>query len=325
MKGICRKCNQEFERKKYFQTICKKCRGREPVLFKINCFNCGKVIETTKTTRKFCSFSCSSIYNKHGGDLTSLKSFTATYGKEIGAQKFNLCSIKRSNAQKGKDHSLYKKTYITPEYRIKLSNSIKNSEYNKNRKGKALSIAEKQRISNKMKGWVNTLKWFINKFGEELGKQKYLERSKLISEKSHFRIYNKTNKQQISKISQRLFWQIYNTMSVLKSETVYFGELNNEYSCELTHCCFDFVAKDRKKVIEFNGDKFHGNPKFYKPDDSPNPFLKSLLAKEIWSMDEKKNNLARSKGYQVLVVWENDFKENEKNVIKNCIVFLENK
>jgi hypothetical protein len=324
----CKYCKQDFV-KKYTNLYCsKECYEKyhleHQILFKHICKNCNKEFESKFKTHKFCSNSCSSKFNHNGGDRVSLKSFIKVYGEEQGAYKYKCFVDNLSNSLKGRE-SWCKGKHLSVRHKDNISKGVKQNEWHKNRKGKSLPISEKQRISKKMKGWTYTLKWFIDKFGEIIGPQKYQKRANIISEKSHFRIYNKTNKKNFSNLSQKLFWQIYNNLLILKNEKVYFAELNNEYSCELSHCCFDFVDKDRKKVIEFNGDKFHANPKFYKFNDTPNPYLKTMLAKEIWEMDEKKNNLARRKGYQVFIVWENDFKENEENVIKKCIEFLENK
>ena len=176
---------------------------------------------------------------------------------------------------------------------------------------------EKWRTSMKK---VFTLEWFIDKYGEEVGRKLYLDRSKKISKKSYFREYNKKNIKNYSKISQELFWNIYKNTSFKK---VYFGELNHEYGCE-TNQNFDFVVLDVKKIIEFNGDKWHANPLLYEENDIPIPFIKKT-AKTIWAEDVIKNNKAVKKGYKILTVWENEYLKNKEDVIKKCLNFLEGK
>ena len=79
-----------------------------------------------------------------------------------------------------------------------------------------------------------------------------------------------------SKISQNLFWQVYSKIEG-KYEKVYFGELNHEYACE-TNRNFDFVIKDIKKVIEFNGEQFHVNPNL--TEEEKNVGNKSIQIKQ---------------------------------------------
>ena len=84
-------------------------------------------------------------------------------------------------------------------------------------------------------------------------------------------------------------------------------DLNHEYGCE-TNQNFDFVVLDIKKIIEFNGDKWHANPKYYKYNDIPMNGFINKTAKEIWINDLLKNNKAINNGYEILTIWENEWK-----------------
>lgn len=74
------------------------------------------------------------------------------------------------------------------------------------------------------------------------------------------------------------------------------------------------------KIIEFNGDYWHANPKIYKKDYI-NKTL-NLTAYEIWKKDEKRKKYIQKQGYQLYVVWESDYKNDPENTIKKCIEFL---
>ena len=52
--------------------------------------------------------------------------------------------------------------------------------------------------------------------------------------------------------------------------------------------------------------------------------VRNLTAGEIWDIFEKKIDIARKNGFQVCVVWENDWKNNKEQVIDYCIKFLIN-
>jgi hypothetical protein len=182
-------------------------------------------------------------------------------------------------------------------------------------------MTEEEYISfrKSMKG-VFSKEWYIKKYGELEGNKKYNERSKHLSEKTFWRTYNKYNKENWSKISQELFWEIYKRISNIY-KNIYFGELNHEYSCGIQNCNFDFVVKDIKKVIEFNGDKFHANPAIYKSDDIPLKFL-NLTSYQIWENDKNKISKLMNKNYDIKIIWESDYIKNKEKIILECLDFL---
>lgn len=84
------------------------------------------------------------------------------------------------------------------------------------------------------------------------------------------------------------------------------------------NCSYDFTFN--KKIIEFNGDFWHANPKIY-DKDFVIPVC-NIKASDKWDIDKEKIKLAESHGYEVLVVWESDFIENQELIINKCIKFL---
>lgn len=166
---------------------------------------------------------------------------------------------------------------------------------------------------------VFTKEWFIKKYGDKVGLEKYKERSEQVSKISFFRKYNLTNKENFSKVSQELFWEIHKRISQ-QYKKIYFGELNHEYGCE-TNTNFDFVVIDNKKIIEFNGDKFHANPNLFSENEIPLQFL-NKTAKEIWKEDNDKHEKAIIKGYTIKTIWETEYYKNKEKIILECIDFI---
>lgn len=187
-------------------------------------------------------------------------------------------------------------------------------------RAKPLSEERKEHLRNKLKG-VFSLNWFIQNYGETIGTKKYndrienLKKVSFLSSKNSVRVCTK----RYSKMSQTLFWAI--TEKLIDKDNIYFGELNHEFSCGLSHIQFDFVDLKNKKVIEFNGDSWHGNPDIYKESSIPISFI-NKTAKQLWKEDFQKLEKAKSQGYSVLVVWEKDYKENPNKVIEKCLKFL---
>lgn len=186
---------------------------------------------------------------------------------------------------------------------------------------KRLSKKQYEIFRNNMKGMFS-LPWHIKKYGEIDGNIKYNERCKKISESTYLKKYNSFNKMNWSAISQKLFWEIYN---IIKNDynKIYFGELNHEFSCGVAQHNFDFVIRDIKKVIEFNGDKFHANPSKYQPFDIPIKFI-NKKAKDIWEEDKIKLQKVINNGYELKIVWENDYKKNKKRILSECLNFIKN-
>jgi hypothetical protein len=201
---------------------------------------------------------------------------------------------------------------------IRLSNAQSNLIGTKKER---LSTEQYENFRKSMIG-VFSLPWFIKKYGDVEGNIKYCERSENTSKKSYFRKYNLSNKNNWSPISQELFWKICEKLTV-KYNKIYFGEFNHEFSCGIHACNFDFVVEDVKKIIEFNGDKFHANPQKYKSSDIPLKFI-NRKAEDIWKEDEIKIQKAKDGGYDIKIVWESEYIENKENVILKCVNFIEN-
>lgn len=163
---------------------------------------------------------------------------------------------------------------------------------------------------------VFTITWFKDKYGEEMGEVKYKERALKVGKNSHFKKYNRTNSNNWSKISQELFWEVH---KIINNSTTYFAELNHEFGCE-TDTNFDFVVRESKKVIEFNGDIWHANPQTIK-SNYRQPYS-GLTAQEVYRKDERKLDKAKKKGYIIFIVWESEYRKDKCKVLQDCINFL---
>ena len=89
---------------------------------------------------------------------------------------------------------------------------------------------------------------------------------------------------------------------------------------------YDFVDIDNKKIIEYQGDFYHGNPSKFEANDTPHPFRKNIKASDMWLSDKKKKDIAIQNGYDVLYVWDSEFsrvgEENKNKIIDKCVEFL---
>jgi very-short-patch-repair endonuclease len=47
-----------------------------------------------------------------------------------------------------------------------------------------------------------------------------------------------------------------------------------------------------------------------------------ITASQIWDADNARIKALEGQGYEVLIIWEHDFKENKDREIQKCISFL---
>lgn len=81
---------------------------------------------------------------------------------------------------------------------------------------------------------------------------------------------------------------------------------------------YDIHIKDTNKLIEVHGDYWHCNPKFYSKNDVFHFPKYKITAEGQWEKDNFKNERARELGYELLVVWEDEIK-NEWPIVKRKI------
>ena len=87
---------------------------------------------------------------------------------------------------------------------------------------------------------------------------------------------------------------------------------------------YDFTDIKKKKIIEYNGDQYHANPSIYDKDDLPHPYHKEkgYTSKDIWERDKIKIDLARKNGFNVLVIWDSEYRKNPQQTLQKCIEFI---
>ena len=161
----------------------------------------------------------------------------------------------------------------------------------------------------------------LEKYGEEKGIETFNKRQ----EKWLSSLYkNGKLNNGYSAISQELFYKICKRGYNDNLDELMFGENGGEKVLiyEGKYYRYDFLDIGRKKIIEFQGDIYHGNPRFFNDDDICNPFKKHLTVSDIREIDNYKKLVANNLGYEVLCIWEYDYRENKNEVIDKCIRWL---
>jgi hypothetical protein len=171
-----------------------------------------------------------------------------------------------------------------------------------------------------------SLQGCIEKWGEELGREMWKKRQdkwmKSLTENGNL-------KGGYSKISQDLFNKIIDIYNKKDLEEVYFWQKNKEFyiKSDKKIYLYDFTDLKNKKIIEYNGDQYHANPLIYSPTSMPHPYHKSnnFTSEKIWENDKIKIETAKKEGFDVLIVWDSEYKKNPKQIIDKCIEFLNGK
>lgn len=165
----------------------------------------------------------------------------------------------------------------------------------------------------------------IEKYGEEEGKKIFTERQNKWQESL---TKNGNMKKGYSKISQELFYRILETYNIDYRDKIKFATHNGEFKLNNPKggvYIYDFIDITTKKIIEYNGDMYHANPKKFKKSDTPHPYRKNKTSLEIWESDKNKIEVSKNNGYDVLVIWDSEYRwGNKEKVIKKCLKFLKN-
>jgi hypothetical protein len=189
---------------------------------------------------------------------------------------------------------------------------------------KGFSIDESKNKVSEVQNKFSLLKC-IEKYGEVEGKKIFTERQNKWQESL---TKNGNMKMGYSKISQELFYNILETYDIGYKDKIKFATHNGEFKLDNPSggvYIYDFIDVINKKIIEYNGDMYHANPKKYKKTDTPHPYRKNKTSSEIWESDKNKLITAKNNGYEVLVIWDSEYRwGNKENVINKCIKFLKN-
>ncbi len=234
----------------------------------------------------------------NGGSILTIKYWIEKFNlsESEAIQKIKQLQIKNAENSKKKwnpKNSILKKEYWKARYglsntdaKLKISEiQRKNSNKSSKYKGKKSSDERNNKISNSLKTHI-----------KEIGTKKWI---------SHFGKFNGS-----SKIEREFF-----------NELLYITKLELCANVYIDGYVVDVLYKN--KVIEFYGDYWHGNPIKYSSGDMIKYPSSTKIVNDIWNKDLKKiENLSKS-GYDVLVIWENDWKKNKSECIEKIKKYYE--
>lgn len=230
--------------------------------------------------------------------MNTERSFIEKYGEENGKIKYQ--ESRKINSKGNSKRSV--------EYWIKRGFNKEESK---------LKVSESQNMFS--------LKKCIEKYGNDEGIKIFNERQNKWTNS-----LNKNGNLKIgySKISQIVFYNLLEYYEITDKEHIKFATHNKEFRLNKDNggiWLYDFTDLKNKKIIEYNGDMYHANPKKYSSTDTPHPFNKNITAQEMWDNDKKKIQVAERNGFEVLTIWDSEYRWGKKNnILEKCLKFLKN-
>lgn len=225
---------------------------------------------------------------------------------------YELARIAQSNYQK-RDRDFFIKKY---------GKEIGITKYNHRAEKQRKSINEHYKTPGAKGSHAVSIKKMIKKYGEEIGEQKYKE---YLLKTSPGIIWNQTS---VSNISQEFCKTLESSIDKKTKQYVKYAAKNDEWwiydSDRKKYFFYDFaiIKSNNKKIIEFNGDFWHANPSIY--TENWKHKVLNTTAKDLWKKDEYKHNLAKENGFDILIIWEKEWRDNKEDVIKRSINFINN-
>jgi hypothetical protein len=308
---------------------CKECGKRLKVLkhthFKYSCS--GKIASLSEYKKKFPNAEtvCVEVRKK----LThSEESFITRYGVDEGTARWKEYRKKLS----------YKNTLDAFLERGKSEDDY--FRYNKSRAVTLVNLIAKygekegtkrfEEYRQKQRTAGNTLDYFVSKFGEYEGALKYEEVCKLkgVTLNNMIRIHGRDEgfirynawlertKGNFVSLSGQQF--VKDIIEIIPDDYIFHEGVFGKEFCiyEDRPMMFDFVVTHPvKRAVEFNGDFWHANPKKYSADDIVPLRGGCKKAKDIWESDSAKIKALNKRGFEVLVVWENEYLKNPNETI----------
>ena len=81
---------------------------------------------------------------------------------------------------------------------------------------------------------------------------------------------------------------------------------------------YDFYLPETNLIIEFYGDYWHANPVIYDAGKTIHYKFGTITANDIWEKDKKRIDIAKKRGYYVIVIWEQEILKKNKEEI--CLI-----
>jgi len=256
--------------------------------------------------------------------------------QQKGRKKSEKHKMNISKSLTGKKHSKERRQKQS-ESQKKLWTTERRKKASDKQRGKKLSKETKKKISLANKGELNSFygKTHSNETKEylrskQLGKKHSEKTKKLLSDinstperkalqKEVFKRARKTMAR--PNIPEKAIGKILEGIGIKYKflQDIHYKTLENKPASKE----MDIVWKDsagNKKIIEHNGYRHYDNRDF-EPDEVVNYHNKPTKCQDIWNAEDIVLNQIKKEGYQILIIWGEDFLKKRENETKRIIEF----
>lgn len=232
----------------------------------------------------------------------TFENMVAAHGEEEGKKKYDNYCAKQAETNtfeyKAKKFGMSKNEFDT--YNASRAVTIENLIANHG-EDEGIAIWENYREQQR---YTTTVEYFIEKYGEIDGAKRY---------ESFCRGRNFNGGSSITSTVENAFYKSLQEHIEIDQQI----DLGSAYFRP-----FDFGSYENKKLIEFYGSYWHADPKTFKETDR-HPTTHQT-AKMIWSRDRVKRTFALNSGYDIFVIWENDYYADPDGVLAKVIEWWNN-
>ncbi len=351
--NICKTCNKHYYENGYNTVSCsEKCANISYEKFKQN---------LSLSRKKYNSRDPLQYSKRHNLSLEESKKIVKQFSKSDGQLSFWLdkgytedeAIDKVSKAQRKKskrckeywiNHNFTEKEAIkkVSEHQSKISKNYHNNNTEKERKEnshfsteywKKRGFSEDESIENVSKVQRKISNNYIKNTPIEIRKEhnhlsieywkkhypndyieKYSEHRNKIIAPSAFR----------SKISDDFFINLMEKLDLKIGDSYYLDKEFGIYNEELGYLRYDWINLNLMLCIEFYGDYWHANPDIYKSGEIISyPKGVKKISNDIWKLNDKKIEIIKEKGFDIIIIWEKNYKQNKNIVINETLNKIE--
>lgn len=317
---MCLECGQDVGKTINWNHFLSKCSGNVKSLAEYK-QKYPKAVTKPESVKSSCAPSLESMVRKHGDALGKQK--YKEYCKKLSYKNSLEAFINKGKTKR--DWEDYNSSRA-----ITKKNLIK-------KYGEKDGLKRWDSYKNKQRRAGNTLDWFQEKYGDEVGAAKFAEvckskgitlenLSKKYGVEEGFIRYNKfleDTKCNFVSLSGVQF--VKDIVEFLPEHYIFHdGTFSKEFCIyDEKPYLFDFtITHPIKIIVEFNGDYWHANPKKYKHDELVSLRGGKIAAHKIWERDQHKITIANKRGFQVLTIWESDYISDRHTTIKRVLEWI---
>lgn len=266
--------------------------------------------EAEKLKNEKIKIAANKISKKVSGKLNGMHSSKTSQEKRNSISPRNIAFYERKYPELSHEEHLKLQKEFFEKNRLAVKNAVKptNIEYYLN---KGMNEDDAREALHDRQATFSLYKC-VQQHGETKGLEIFNNRQKIWNKKLQ-KTFN-SGKFTQSPIARELFNLIKEKLNLINSveeKYIFNDSLHKGY-------LFDFCYKN--KLIEFNGDYWHANPLFY----GPQSFIKAKnkRAELIWEYDNIKIKTAKDQGYDVLTIWESEYRNDKEATLQKCIDFI---